>query len=29
MFLGFVAIFVAYNWALAHIWQILTWLRKA
>lgn len=29
MFLGFVAIFVAYNWALSHIWQILTWLRKA
>ncbi|KIO36135.1 UDP-N-acetylglucosamine--undecaprenyl-phosphate N-acetylglucosaminephosphotransferase [Shewanella sp. cp20] len=29
MFLGFIVIFVAYNWALAHIWQILTWLRKA
>lgn len=28
MFLGFISIFVAYNWALAHIWQILTWLRK-
>lgn len=28
MFIGFLVIFAAYNWALAHVWQILTWLRK-
>ncbi|WP_345852211.1 UDP-N-acetylglucosamine--undecaprenyl-phosphate N-acetylglucosaminephosphotransferase [Shewanella algae] len=28
MFFGFIGIFVAYNWALAHVWQILTWFRK-
>ncbi|HEW9976524.1 MULTISPECIES: UDP-N-acetylglucosamine--undecaprenyl-phosphate N-acetylglucosaminephosphotransferase [Shewanella] len=29
MFVAFLAIFTTYNWALAHVWQILTWLRKA
>ncbi|QYJ79941.1 UDP-N-acetylglucosamine--undecaprenyl-phosphate N-acetylglucosaminephosphotransferase [Shewanella acanthi] len=28
MFVGFLAIFAIYNWALANIWQILTWVRK-
>lgn len=28
MFVGFLVIFAAYNWALAHVWQILTWFRK-
>ncbi len=28
MFIGFLVIFAAYNWALAHVWQILTWFRK-
>ncbi|ABZ76065.1 undecaprenyl-phosphate alpha-N-acetylglucosaminyl 1-phosphatetransferase [Shewanella halifaxensis HAW-EB4] len=28
MFIGFLVIFVAYNWALAHVWQILTWIRR-
>ncbi|GIU36874.1 UDP-N-acetylglucosamine--undecaprenyl-phosphate N-acetylglucosaminephosphotransferase [Shewanella schlegeliana] len=28
MFVGFLVIFAAYNWALAHVWQILTWIRR-
>ncbi|AEG10757.1 UDP-N-acetylglucosamine--undecaprenyl-phosphate N-acetylglucosaminephosphotransferase [Shewanella baltica] len=28
MFITFLAIFAAYNWALSNIWQILTWIRK-
>ncbi|MGS0683093.1 UDP-N-acetylglucosamine--undecaprenyl-phosphate N-acetylglucosaminephosphotransferase [Shewanella sp. 125m-7] len=28
MFLGFLVIFAAYNWALSHVWQILTWIRR-
>lgn len=28
MFVGFITIFVAYNWALAHVWQILKWVRR-
>ncbi len=29
MFVIFLVIFAFYNWALAHVWQILTWFRKA
>ncbi|MGL4937217.1 UDP-N-acetylglucosamine--undecaprenyl-phosphate N-acetylglucosaminephosphotransferase, partial [Shewanella sp.] len=29
MFVAFLAIFSCYNWALANVWQILTWVRKA
>jgi UDP-GlcNAc:undecaprenyl-phosphate GlcNAc-1-phosphate transferase len=29
MFFGFITIFGAYNWSLAHVWQILTWVRRA
>lgn len=28
MFVAFLAIFAAYNWALANVWQLLTWFRK-
>jgi UDP-GlcNAc:undecaprenyl-phosphate GlcNAc-1-phosphate transferase len=28
MFSVFIVLFVAYNWALAHIWQIITWLKR-
>ncbi|MGS0676880.1 hypothetical protein [Shewanella sp. 125m-1] len=28
MFIGFLVIFATYNWALAHVWQILTWIRR-
>jgi UDP-GlcNAc:undecaprenyl-phosphate GlcNAc-1-phosphate transferase len=28
MFVVFVAIFIVYNWALAHVWQIITWLKR-
>ncbi|MCE9680064.1 UDP-N-acetylglucosamine--undecaprenyl-phosphate N-acetylglucosaminephosphotransferase [Shewanella sp. AS1] len=28
MFVGFLAIFVVYNWFLAHVWQIITFVRK-
>ncbi|MCE9686740.1 UDP-N-acetylglucosamine--undecaprenyl-phosphate N-acetylglucosaminephosphotransferase [Shewanella sp. AS16] len=28
MFTGFLLIFAGYNWALAHVWQILTWIRR-
>jgi UDP-GlcNAc:undecaprenyl-phosphate/decaprenyl-phosphate GlcNAc-1-phosphate transferase len=28
MFAGFIALFLVYNWALAHVWQIITWLKR-
>lgn len=28
MFITFLAIFAAYNWALSNVWQLLTWIRK-
>ncbi|MFT5706115.1 MAG: UDP-GlcNAc:undecaprenyl-phosphate GlcNAc-1-phosphate transferase [Oceanospirillaceae bacterium] len=28
MFSGFICLFLAYNWALAHVWQIITWLKR-
>ncbi|GGB60607.1 UDP-N-acetylglucosamine--undecaprenyl-phosphate N-acetylglucosaminephosphotransferase [Shewanella inventionis] len=28
MFSVFIALFIAYNWALAHVWQIITWLKR-
>jgi UDP-GlcNAc:undecaprenyl-phosphate/decaprenyl-phosphate GlcNAc-1-phosphate transferase len=28
MFVGFIALFLVYNWALAHVWQIITWLKR-
>ena len=28
MFCLFIGFFVFYNWALAHVWQIITWLKR-
>ena len=28
MFIGFIMLFAAYNWALLHIWQVLRWVRR-
>lgn len=28
MFVTFLVIFAAYNWALSNVWQLLTWIRK-
>ncbi|QIR15095.1 UDP-N-acetylglucosamine--undecaprenyl-phosphate N-acetylglucosaminephosphotransferase [Shewanella aestuarii] len=28
MFIGFIIMFLCYNWALAHVWQIITWLNS-
>ncbi|MGI2134124.1 UDP-N-acetylglucosamine--undecaprenyl-phosphate N-acetylglucosaminephosphotransferase [Shewanella baltica] len=28
MFIAFLAIFAAYNWALSNVWQLLTWFRR-
>jgi UDP-GlcNAc:undecaprenyl-phosphate GlcNAc-1-phosphate transferase len=28
MFSLFIVLFVSYNWSLAHVWQILTWLKR-
>ncbi|RPA38311.1 UDP-N-acetylglucosamine--undecaprenyl-phosphate N-acetylglucosaminephosphotransferase [Shewanella frigidimarina] len=27
MFIGFIVLFITYNWALAHVWLILKWLK--
>lgn len=29
MFSSFIALFIIYNWALAHVWQIITWLKRS
>ena len=28
MFSIFIVLFIGYNWALAHVWQIITWLKR-
>jgi UDP-GlcNAc:undecaprenyl-phosphate GlcNAc-1-phosphate transferase len=28
MFSLFIILFISYNWALAHVWQIITWLKR-
>lgn len=28
MFSGFICLFLIYNWALAHVWQIIIWLKR-
>ncbi|MFS1439378.1 UDP-N-acetylglucosamine--undecaprenyl-phosphate N-acetylglucosaminephosphotransferase [Shewanella sp. 10N.286.48.A6] len=28
MFVGFILLFLGYNWALAHVWKIITWLKR-
>ncbi|PKI11219.1 undecaprenyl-phosphate alpha-N-acetylglucosaminyl 1-phosphate transferase, partial [Shewanella sp. 11B5] len=28
MFMGFIILFITYNWALAHVWIILKWLKR-